>query len=255
MRRRRRKAGWPVGEYLYSHRHKLILATIPRVGCRTAVRWWYAIHGQRVQRNGSRAHAVMLYGMHRHSRDRWGRIMLGARRIAFVRDPWQRAVSAYLSKFVNSSKFRPGVHLTNRYARNTAAGLSFEDFVRLIGRQAALRMNQHWRPVTLFLGDCHFDALWPLAEMTSRLRALGADLKCPSPIITIGRTPHQAVHGGYVGDWSVARLRQGGQPYPHWQDFYTDELVALVARVYASDVTRFQLQFPNGRESDSIPPI
>lgn len=85
-------------------------------------------------------------------------------KFAFVRDPYARAVSCYMDKFLNAAdeyvqnEYRGFVaELYDwRFARSldvdTAPRPSFVEFVDELAKQSPMAMNEHWRPQTLLCG-------------------------------------------------------------------------------------------------------
>ncbi|HEY6633357.1 MAG TPA: sulfotransferase family protein [Rhizobiaceae bacterium] len=68
-------------------------------------------------------------------------------RFSFVRNPYDRIISAYLDKIALGTKPRkrklPGL--------GPVGEISFRDFLLTLQRQKAARMNRHWRPQSLLI--------------------------------------------------------------------------------------------------------
>lgn len=85
-------------------------------------------------------------------------------KFAFVREPYSRAVSCYMDKFLNKAEYYVQSEYRNflaelfdwRYARSldveTAPRPSFVEFVDELAKQSPLAMNEHWRPQSLLCG-------------------------------------------------------------------------------------------------------
>lgn len=248
---------WPQSEYLVSERHRLVLITIPKVGCSTLTHWFYRIHGRHPDEMTSRGHAVRNYGLHRQPRERWPQILRDFDVIGFVRDPWQRAVSAYLNKCVNTWSYPPAVALIRKHTPDAASGITFRQFVSLLAEHEPMALDPHWRPVSLFYGGTRCRAIWALRDMTGRLlelnAKLGVDVSAPTVFPTGYAPPRAQGHVGFAANWSAPRLRSLNG-YPPWRDFYDRRLRALVAKIYASDIKRFGFKFDHpGRGNYATP--
>jgi len=142
-------------------------------------------------------------------------------RICFVRDPYARALSAYLDRIApaKGGRFQP----SQRRARASLGlqgrqTLSFAEFLERVARQRPETMNSHWRPQvdSLLWGEIRYDFVGRLEawdEEVERLSALlGAELR-----------PFLQRHPRATG--AAERL----------DDYYDEELRALAAQIWRRD--------------------
>lgn len=100
----------------------------------------------------------------------------GAFRFSFVRDPYRRLESAYLSKLVRATdgilSRRVVIQRTLGLPKDRAAVPTFDQFLAALELQEPLAMDQHWRPQ-------HLNLMHGLVEydVVGRLESFDADLE------------------------------------------------------------------------------
>ncbi|CAJ1055783.1 carbohydrate sulfotransferase 8-like [Xyrichtys novacula] len=112
-------------------------------------------------------------------------------KVLFVRDPFERLVSAFRDKFENPNDYYHrlfGRHIISRYranasqsALNTGDGVTFREFVHyLLDPRRPVGMDSHWTPVSTLCHPCliHYDFIGKFENMNSEanflLRSIGA---------------------------------------------------------------------------------
>jgi chondroitin 4-sulfotransferase 11 len=134
---------------------------------------------------------------------------------SFVRNPWERLVSAWLSKICE------GYYL----------GISDEkiDFPELVGRLEHLaRTDQfhsvdwHLRPQSRILSICDLD-------FVGKIESLETDLHALSDRLSIPKVPLMRLHAFRADE--------------RYLDLYTDDLIDRVSRLYSSDVEQYGYSF------------
>lgn len=149
----------------------------------------------------------------------------GTFRFCFVRDPYARVLSAYLDKV--GYKQDPAAAVFDHFGRDRTApdtSVSFAEFVAFLEAQRGQigAWNIHWRPLARLLRP----DLIPY-DLIGRLENFEADFAAVSA--RIGQTP--------AGD-AVAAPHQTGAA-ERIGDFYTPDLRARVAALYAEDFATF----------------
>ena len=208
------------GDYLVSDQHRLVYCPIEKAGCSTGLAWFCHIHGQAYERDLPRA-----YWLRRRPPGTWAALFRDYFTFAFVRDPWARLVSVFLEKHC-----RPGRVYT------------FRQFVDLFCKGNPDEFDRHYKPLSWFLQDVAFDALWPLREMTQRLGEIGERIGINPPVGKRNSTPRLGGEWPLVADWTPEMLL-GHEAFPTYPHFYDDALRERVGEVYAEDVSRFGFEF------------
>ena len=183
-------------------------------------------------------------------------------RMVVLRDPLRRILSAYLDKFV---LFRAldNPHLGLRVSRavrdaqallgipdDPARSISFEEFVRYLAVTPDVRMDEHWMPQAVLVGDnlARFDHVGRVEQLDRTLDLLAT---------RFGYTLERDLTG-HVGNGNrhVRRYDDGTQMSTPWralpadikalkgrvpaaEAFYTEELRALLEQRYAGDFAMY----------------
>ena len=151
-------------------------------------------------------------------------------KFAFVRNPWDRLVSCFRDKIEWGAVMESGRHNDPRKRRmylgsGFTTDMTFDDFARKVAKTPDSRANRHFRSQHTFLTDRH-GRLIP--DFVGRFERLSEDFARVMEHIGVSdvRLPH-------VRDSRGSRYRE----------YYTSELVDLVARRYARDVDLFDYDF------------
>jgi hypothetical protein len=183
-------------------------------------------------------------------------------RIVVLRDPLRRVVSAYLDKFV---LFRPpdNQHLGLRVRRavqdaqallgipdDPARSISFEEFVRYLAVTPDVRMDEHWMPQAVLVGDnlARFGHVGRVEQLDRTLDILASRFGYTLESDLTGHVGNGNRHvrrydGGtqLSAPWRALPAEimalKGRAPAP--EAFYTEELRALVERRYAADFAMY----------------
>lgn len=169
------------------------------------------------------------------------------RKIAVVRDPFARSVSAYLEKFCTENRHRSWAAEVVA-AAGQDGGLSFSQFVRYLEQTDNATVNRHWRRQT-FVIDFFGDGV----EMV-RLEHLAQDIAALDPPLpealrappNRNTNPYRDSDPWIAGDTAAAdlpnteliALHEGGAPTPRPEDFLSNEIMARLRMVYARDFER-----------------
>ena len=113
-------------------------------------------------------------------------------RLAIVRNPFDRLLSAYLEKFVvRRLDAANAVHTSTVVAHvqrqkgisqlDLDLGITFRDFVTFVCSMPPSTLDPHWRPQSLYLAGVEWDALFPLERINEAVGILEArsDIKLP----------------------------------------------------------------------------
>ncbi len=244
---------WPDRDYLVSDRLRLLYAPIPKVASGNIKRWMLVAAGipedqWEVGRPG---------GIHPFA----GRVFKLADRAAcvdpryvkvvFVRDPFQRLISAFLDKFVRPFGRRPGHEGDVAPARPVLAWISrrrgyarwqdvtFSDFAEFVCAAPDVALDEHWLPQHRFLGRTTFDIVGQCERLEEEIARLGERVGVVAEFTVRKRRQRYAPEGREpVHDAPIAELATR-RFYPAAGCFYTAKLAERIARRYASDFDRF----------------
>lgn len=143
-------------------------------------------------------------------------------KFTFVRNPWDRAVSAYTYlKNGGSAASEEDQH----WARFVVSFDSFDDFVCQWMTADNIMRNALFTPQTLFLQD-EYGRL--AMDFVGRFESLAEDFATIANRLDVEATlPH------------INQSRQA--PY---EDFYSDKSRSIIAELYAGDIATFEYSFP-----------
>jgi hypothetical protein len=159
-------------------------------------------------------------------------------RFAFVRNPYDRLVSAWADKFQNK-RLVPGSSFIDKYLqyRDTAdpslpggAGetLPFASFVRFAAATADKRLDPHWHSQ-----DDMLDMPGIKLDLIGKVESFHDDFTRVMEHVGAGQALRDAVNG---------RLNES--EHRPWRDYYTSEIADQVYRAYERDFDR--LRYPRG---------
>ncbi len=117
-------------------------------------------------------------------------------RFVALREPFDRAVSAYLDKFVlarNRSSSWQHTRAVVGDVQGTAdpdfdAGISFAEFVEYLWRRRGARVDPHWSPQSEFMRGLEFDRIYNLDELSLLVSDLEARCGERLPLESRNRT-------------------------------------------------------------------
>lgn len=138
---------------------------------------------------------------------------------SFVRNPWDRIVSCWLSKFVN---YHDPAHPDLPGVRDPELSLNttFEEFVRFVYKTPDTRADCHFKSMHTFLpkGCC----IGKVENLQDDFDLIRKRLKLPM--------------------YDVPHINKTQKP-KRWRNYYTDELKELVGERYKKDVVLYGYRF------------
>uniref|UniRef100_A0AAR2JM83 Carbohydrate sulfotransferase n=1 Tax=Pygocentrus nattereri TaxID=42514 RepID=A0AAR2JM83_PYGNA len=152
--------------------HKLLYCEVPKAGCSNWKRVLMVLQGQAVS-TGEIQHEQVHYGNHLKRLDSFDRQGIAHRlktytKVLFLREPFERLVSAFRDKFESpNSYYHPvfGKPIISKYRSNasklalrTGEGVTFKEFVQyLLDVHRPVGMDIHWEPVVQLCSPCLID--------------------------------------------------------------------------------------------------
>lgn len=275
---------WPERHYLISERHRFLYAPIAKVACSALKAWMIELEegSEAAGRVDSHERARDCYELQCHSAAAARRCLRDENlfRFAFVRNPWDRLVSAYLNKFVPirnhalklpAQQFLRDVERRRRLRRlasivtggwlgssedlppmnEVADAFTFRQFVAELTKCDPPGYDLHWRPQSLFLGKLRLDFVGRFEHLDRDFRTLCQRLNLTSELPLKNKTERGATTTDCLADWPLTELRTLAA-FPGYAQFYTPDLAARVAIIYAEDVRRFGYEFAPAGTSTGI---
>lgn len=175
-------------------------------------------------------------------------VLLGPERpgwtvVKFVRNPYTRAVSAYLHVVLHPlALFEPFEEVAEG-----PADLSFLGFLRRVEAMDPWKANVHYRPQVL----PYEDRIDPPLDHVARTEDLAAEVAAINErfgtAFALPETRHDRVRearavefAGIVASTPFGELADGWPPY---RQFYDDEARSLAGAIYAADLARYGYSF------------
>lgn len=253
-------------QFLINRERRFIYCFVPKVACSSLKRWFVRVAGVSPADVAPNIHVFVannfsLERLPRREADKFLRSK-DYYRFAFVRNPFARLVSAYLNKIVvpegpglapikrvqrgriwELRKRLPYVRL--RLSTGSGAdfqqGITFREFVHHVAHSTSPgRLDTHWRPQSLLLGEVEYDFLGLMENMRPDFEQVCRDLGLESDLPVTNNSRIGSLQGptDCYADWSTSNLR-ALDSYPPFERFYTPELKEVVHRLYRQDWDAF----------------
>ena len=216
-----------------SDRYKFIMCTNGRCGSTTIKRWFLKIHGRPLPSPGDfrSVHNALQYNdpaLH-ISRDEF--YSHPYFKFILVRNPWARLVSFYKTLVVVNQTNSEGMGRAN----------SFEQLVNQISKDGP--KDAHTIPQSEGIQGLEFDRVISLesigVDMSEICGYCGIDEFEEEKLFSSPLTDHT---GDSYSKWAGERFVEDGV-WPHWREFYTQEILDKVSTIYASDLIAFDYQW------------
>lgn len=162
---------WHLSRLFVEDRYRLLYCEVPKAGCSNWKRVLMVLSG-RASSTRDIPHDTVHYAnnlrqLKSYSRSGVAQRLRSYTKVLFVREPFERLVSAFRDKFESPnayyhsvfgrpiiSKYRPNATLT---ALRTGTGVAFREFVQyLLDVQRPVKMDIHWEPVSQLCSPCVF---------------------------------------------------------------------------------------------------
>lgn len=264
---------WPENTYLAIPAWRLVYCPIPKVACTSFKTLCVTLSERKVELGrGLHARAHKAYSLSRLRRSQARSILRSEEwfRFVFVRNPWDRLVCAFYTKFVLAEEPTPFALAVMQEAAelngDTSRGMdgstapegrriTFRDFVEHTCRSPDDQLDEHWKPQHLFLGHCRFDFVGRFETMAEDFQRLARAKNLPVDALPLTiATPYdpEAVQAtkeaNCVADVSAGDLFSFGA-LPDYRAFYTPELQSQVGRRHRTDIERFGYELEGPSQS------
>lgn len=264
--------------FLVNHEHRFIYCYVPKVACTSLKDWFLRLSNISIEDAvpNLHVHVERKFSLAALRRREAVRLLQSGDyfRFAFVRNPFARIVSGYLNKVVQPEGAGLGAmkavqkgrawDLRKRFSYEwrklrtgsgikVQQGITFREFLHFVESQSPRRLDPHWRPQSLILGDVSFDYIGLMENLYDDFEQVCRRLGLPGKLPTWNRTRRSGTHRSNqcYADWTTGQLR-AMDGYPTFDNFYSPELVKIVHRVYRQDLARFAALSRDDRPAGSI---
>lgn len=254
---------FPYRSLLVNERHQFIYCPIPKVAC-TTMKYWFLdtldIDFEKHQSTYETIHEYCLeeFGLHNYKPHKAKRLIDTYFTFAFVRNPFDRLLSAYNSKFVamyvatetNSAAcdvIRYVYERSHDISPDYDRGISFNEFVWYVVQKKDRELDLHWRPQNSFVSGLRID-------FVGRLESLAADIQIVQDHVgkssVLGWFKDFSTRGnkGVLGSDACYKNRPAGELranriYPSKSQVYDPKLRELVYQRFYEDFRMFGYSF------------
>ena len=256
---------WPQNTYLYSFKYNFLYCPIPKNASTSMHKFILELElGRNLnprEMKGIHLNTGLKYSLQYLPLSEALRILNRPNLLKFVivRNPWKRLVSGYLSKFVKNESLPEfakdvvkAIYRKNRQKPDYQKGITFRQFVEYVCDTPDRELDSHWKPQYLFLGQTKFDVVAKLETIQQDFEYISDRLGIPKPLLESRNPSYKKKQNilesrDYVGTISVnekladvstqdlRRLKCHSIP----AEFYTPELINLVAVRYKEDISMF----------------
>ncbi|MCB9034054.1 MAG: sulfotransferase family 2 domain-containing protein [Chitinophagales bacterium] len=151
---------WNYHQLLIDHHKKIIITLFPKCMCETTRRYIVSHYSNNTNIwEAAKEYTILYQKIHLYK---------DYTKIAIIRNPIKRIVSAYVSKFIypySHNIFIPQAkEIINHYTKNFNDGISFNQFINYITSYNVNKLNHHWKPYSLMFKKKHFDRFFTVSN-------------------------------------------------------------------------------------------
>ena len=255
-----RYRAFPEAQYIINHQYKFIYNPIPKVASTSIKQAIIALTD--IQKAALDNEYMHYYAANRlslgiyHYEDA-ERFLQDSRywKFVLIRNPWTRAISGYISKFVHpltnqlpyfSQKVVEQIYNDLNLEPDWQKTITFRQFVKYLARTEDKRLDFHWKPQYLFLSQNYtFDFIGQFENLEQDFnyiqQKLGVKIELPwrnkeYEKVEVSRGAKEFF------DYYPSELKQLPD-MPLYRQFYNPELIDLVGERYAKDIAMFNYKF------------
>ena len=261
---------WPGGDFIVNHDYRCVYCPIGKVASTSLIRIFvqlsnlpdkeaalalprgyihaYAKHNLTLAAYHSQAEAMEILNDPSYFK------------FSFVRNPWNRLISAYLDKFVVKPNIRKSLFLPKHIKEVVKAvyeseGLSpdykksitFRQFVEYLKSTKNEYLDGHWKPQYLYLGETQFDFVGQLENLSedfeyvkNKLSIKDFDLPHTNKTTSVegvNCSKELSADKNYADHYPSELIKL--KKLPGYSEFYTPELVDIIRQRYIKDIEKF----------------
>jgi len=253
-------------QFLINREQRFIYCYVPKVACSSLKLWFLRVAGVDVQDAVPDVHAYLdrTFSLAAVPEQEAERLLHDSNyyRFAFIRNPFARLVSAYQDKIIQGNTPGPCAIKAVQRGRpwqvrkrlgyewlkwktgsgiDLQRGMTLREFLQFISNQPAAKLDPHWRPQPLILGDVRMDYVGLIENMSSDFEFVCHQLGLENDLQVANRA-RRRTDGGIsenCADWTTTQLRELDR-YPPYEQFFTPELREVFLSVYEKDLTVYE---------------
>jgi hypothetical protein len=246
--------------YLVNEENGFIYGFIPKVASGSLTVWFLKTLGHNDVSVGSHGYARSQYSLLkkplRISMQMWERLF----KFAFVRNPWSRLLSSYVSIFLHRRDPQPSYELIAKPViariRKQIGGLdrkgayvTFSEFARWVcSNRNDYMTNPHWRSQSWFVEPESMDFIGRFEKLNEDMEYIVQrfELRCSLPhrhkTDYKENDSHDALRFFEIPSTRLQEMKR----LPSYRHFYSSELKEMVAERYRRDIQLFGYRFEDG---------
>lgn len=168
-------------------------------------------------------------------------------KFGFVRNPWDRVVSAYTNKITNDPNYNNpsftngvGVYSYDEKGKNRFhVGMSFEEYLEVIRTTEPIDYDGHFRIQHWILTDMQHRML---SDFVGKLETLDRDFKYVCERIGLENV-------------ELPKFNESKKNKVRFQDYYNDKTKKIVEKLYQQDIDIYRFKFDEKAEIFAIQPL
>lgn len=260
----------PADNFIINHRYRFIYCPIPKVACSSFKQLAIqlsdledkaeAVHLPHKLMHSYVSHNLTLSSKYGLEESQTFLDDSSYFKFAFVRNPWDRLVSAYLNKFVDPLK-RTGYNvpiaqevIKDFYLKRGESpqywkSITFNHFIEYLMDKSDADVDGHWRSQHHFLGNVDFDFIGRFESIREDCQYLSRKLQVSIDLPKNNQSDKDKslIFTDNLVDENVCdyyphqflRLKN----YPHYERFYTQQAREKIRLRYAEDIEKFDYDF------------
>lgn len=220
--------------FMVSHKYKFLLGWSAKCGCSSVKKWYLATHNINAAELNMPVYKAIGYGNTEYSRVEWSNPQKYKeyRKFVVVRNPYSRAVSGFVNKYVIEKAF------PNR------GWSTYDEFLHILSKDKKFETvdTHHFTPQfsenfpRFKRAGFTFDHVIKLEELTEELQRIGTLLGTdPKVVPKANETKYGSQKESFMDAANMKIADFDLKNIPPYQSFYDESRIKLIHKIYAMD--------------------